>query len=92
MPAFNVTTSAAVVVPANDGRNGVILQNISDTDVFVGASSVTAAFGANAGLRIAANGGSLSLSRSFPGDRAICGALFCVHAGSGNKEVRYLEL
>ncbi len=88
MPAANVTATATAIVPASQSRNGYFVQNVSDVDIFVGDSSVSAA----GGLRLAANGGSISITKSFPGDVSANGALFAIHAATGNKEVRILEL
>lgn len=72
MPAASVTTTASAVVPPRQGRNGLCLQNLSDTDVFIEpASNVTT----GTGYKLAANGGSLLLT----GGRGLAGAFYGIH-------------
>ncbi len=92
MPSLNITTAATPIVPET-GRNGLFLQNLSDTDIFVSnRAGVTAAAGANAGLKVAANGGVLTIGRLEGGLLAPCTGWWGVHAGTGAKELRYLEV
>ncbi len=91
MPSVNVTTAAAVLVPLNYSRKGLLIQNLSDTDVFLSPDpAVTAVAGAHSGIKLGA-GEQLGLT----GDAGVavlsrC-AISAIHAGSGNKEVRYVE-
>lgn len=89
MPSVNIATTPTEVLPRGS-RNAVIFQNLSDTDMFIAArGNVTAAAGPNSGLRVKADGGTLSLTDLF-GNRAVADvAIFAVHAGSGNKELRF---
>lgn len=92
MPSVSVTTAATAVVAAT-GRNGLFIQNLSDTDLFVANfAGVTAGAGANAGLRVAANGGVLTIGRLDGGLLAPCSGWWAIHAGTGSKELRYLEV
>lgn len=90
MPSVSIsTTPTKVVGPKN--LNSVILQNLSDTDIFVAArSNVTVAAGSNSGLRIKAGGGVLALNdlmdRPHSADDL---QLYAIHSGSGTKELRY---
>lgn len=91
MPSINVTTAATQVVPPGT-RSALILQNVSDTDIFFGFdSTVTATAGANSGIRLAANGGSITITR-LPegGGGSASGGVYAVHAGTGTKELRFL--
>jgi hypothetical protein len=89
MPSVNVATNPTEVLPRGS-RNAVVFQNLSDTDIFVGArGNVTAAAGENSGLRVRAAGGTFALTDLF-GSRAVAdAAIFAVHAGTGTKELRY---
>lgn len=92
MPSVSITTAATPIVPAT-GRNGLFIQNLSDTDVFVANfAAVTAGAGANAGLRVAANGGVLTIGRLDGGLMAPCSGWWGIHAGTGAKEIRCLEV
>lgn len=92
MPSTSITTAATQIVPAT-GRNGLFIQNLSDTDIFVANfAAVTATAGANAGLRVAANGGVLTIGRLDGGLMAPCTGWWGIHAGTGTKELRHLEV
>lgn len=90
MPSVNIATTATqLITPRN--MNNIICQNLSDTDIYIGTSAlVTAASGANSGLRIKAAGGVLALNelRNRP-HAAPYLELYAVHAGVGTKELRY---
>lgn len=78
--AATVTTTSALLVAANSGRREILIQNLGNKAIFVGASGVSAANG----IRIAA-GGNVALRI---GDNI---ALHAV-AESGSQDVRYLQL
>lgn len=89
MPSVDIATTPTQVLP-RAGRNALILQNLSDTDIYIAArGNVTAAAGENSGLRIKADGGTLSLT-DLATNRAVAdAAIYAVHGGSGTKELRY---
>jgi len=93
MPSLNVTTTSAFVLPARR-RKVLILQNLSDTDMFVNFNAAAAvADGATAGLRLKADGGTLSLPELSGGAaRANDVSIAAVHGGSGTKTLRYVEV
>jgi len=74
-----------------------MLQNLSDTDIYIRftGSAVTVEDGANAGLKLHANGGMISLP-DLPSDSRFGSiqnendnAVYAIHAGSGTKTLRY---
>lgn len=58
--AFNVTNSTTEALAADDNRQYVLLENDSDTDIYV-AFGVVAAL--NTGIRLNSGGGSYEMSR-----------------------------
>jgi hypothetical protein len=93
MPTLNVTTSSTVVLPFRR-RKALIIQNLSDTDIYVNFNAaVTIADGATAGLRLKADGGSISLPElSGAAGRANDMSVSAIHGGSGTKTLRYVEI
>lgn len=92
MPSNNITTTAAQVVAAAP-RALLIFQNRSDEEIFVGFSAaVSAAPGPHAGIGIPP-GGTWTLV-DLPGDstRAVHTPIYAVHAGAGDKELRYITI
>jgi hypothetical protein len=84
MPVASVTTTASAAVPGRQGRNGLVLQNLSDTDLYVApASDVSAANG----YKLTANGGSLNLT----GGGGLVGAFYAIHGGAGSKDLRWFD-
>lgn len=89
MPSVNIATTPTEVL-SRASRNAVVLQNLSDTDMFVAArGNLTAAAGDNSGLRIKADGGTLSLTDLAGNGSVADAAIYAVHAGTGTKELRY---
>lgn len=86
MPSTAVTTSSSQIIPPGL-RQGVILQNLSDTDIYISTqAAVTVADGANAGLKLAAAGGMMAVS-NLPSSSS---PFYGIHAGTGTKQLRYL--
>lgn len=82
--AVNVTTSAAQITSTpTDSVSGqsLLVYNNSDTTVYIGGSNVTTANGAP--VPVATWSPAFGIS---PGE-----AVYAIHGGSGNKEVRVLE-
>lgn len=82
----NVGTTATLVQGSVE-REWVILQNLSDTDIYLsldGSSDVTGAAGAKPGVRLSANGGMLS---GGEGEFNIFynNPIYAIHEGTGNK-------
>ena len=89
LAAVNCTTSASQLVAANSLRKLLIIQNLSDTDVYLkmddSATEVTVANG----LRLAAGDPPLVITcrkseHTFP--------VRGIHGGSGNKDLRIQEV
>jgi len=74
----NVTTSSALIIPANKHRTGVFLTNDSDTVIYLGIGHAAAV---NAGIRLNAAGGAFEVNKAnmFKGD------IYAIHDGVGNK-------
>lgn len=82
----NVGTSPTLVQTATE-REWLIMQNLSDTDIYLsmdGSSDVSGAAGAKPGVRISANGGMIS---GGEGEFNIYfnNPIYAVHEGTGNK-------
>ena len=85
----NVTTAATLVSAARPyGRSWFVLQNQSDTDIYVsfdGTAAVTLAAGNAPGILIAA-GETFAFAASMPTPRPpVDAAIYAIHGGSGNK-------
>ena len=83
---FNVTSSAQLVVAAAR-RRSFILQNQSDTDIYIslGNASVTGPSGSYPGIKVLANGGVWSGTAVSPWDQSNDDAIYAIHASTGNK-------
>jgi len=85
MAAISVTTTAAVVLAAAQDRTSIVLQNISDTDIYVyPAATVTASEGANTGIRVIAAGNFVISPSNVSADK-LQAAWYGIHGGAGNK-------
>jgi len=77
----NVATTATQVRAAAV-RQTIIIQNMSDTDMYLGDdNSVTT----GNGFKVGANGGTITLD-NFTGD------VYMIHGGAGNKVACYFEI
>lgn len=89
LSAVNCTTSASQLVAANSLRQLLVIQNVSDTDVFLkfdeSATEVTTANG----ILLSSAGGKFTLSS---GRNEHVYAVRGIHGGSGNKELRIQEI
>jgi hypothetical protein len=87
MKTSTITTTASEVLARDGNRVGYILQNLSDTDVYVDMENDGDTLTADTGVKVAAGGSLIVDSKMFArrGIRAI-------HAGSGNKIVRAQEV
>jgi hypothetical protein len=87
--AIQVTTSETQIVPARV-RQLLIVQNVSDTDIFVQFTEAPGTLTAANGLLLAA-GKSIGFSSdgisSFRNNR-----VSAIHGGAGDKEVRVVEV
>lgn len=81
--AVNATTSSAIVVAADADRRLLLLQNVSDTDIWV---NIAAAAVVGACLLIKAAGGTLTLDRDGAAQQ-----VRAIHAGSGNKALAIVK-
>lgn len=88
MPIIKASVgTTATLVQGSIDREWFILQNLSDTDIFVsleGTSAVTGAAGASPGYRLAANGGTLT---GGEGEFNLNnnGPIYAIHEGTGSK-------
>lgn len=86
--AVNCTTAATELIAAKWNRRMLIIQNVSDTDLYLKFdSSATEVTVAN-GMKLAA-GSSPFIITCNPGEFA--NAVRGIHGGSGNKEIRVTE-
>lgn len=91
MATIDVTTTPAQALPRGN-RHAAILQNLSDTDIYVSSDpGVTAADGPYSGLRIKADGGTLAIADVASNKETADRAIYAVHAGSGVKALRYVQ-
>lgn len=87
-PSFaTVTAVSSQVLAANVNRNAAVLVNDSDTDIYI---SFRIPAVANRGIRLNSNGGVIVLSRW--GSLFTTGAIFAVHASTGNKNLTVQEV
>jgi hypothetical protein len=83
-----VGTTATLVQAATD-RKWFILQNQSDTDIYVsfeGTTGVTTDAGANPGIEIMANGGSLATGEGEFNPN-LNASIYAIHGGTGTKNL-----
>ena len=81
---YAVTTASTTAIAANSTRRYLLIQNNSDTDIYIHltAGTVTTANG----FKIAASGGSLDLT-----SYQLTGAITAIHGGSGTKTLTFFE-
>lgn len=79
--AVTVTTAATLLAAGRGGREGILVQNLGATDIYVGGPQVTAA----TGIRVAASGGTYT-------DEFYHGALYAVTAAGSSTDVRVQEV
>lgn len=94
MPEANITTSSSTAIDSNSRRKILILQNNSDTDIYFRFGEVTVTTGgdANAGIKLEASGGSLTLSPGGRGADYLTFPVSAIHGGSGDKTLTYIEV
>lgn len=83
--------TTATLVRSAEERRWIIIQNLSDTDVFLaldGSTDVTIASGLKPGVRIAANGGNLSVGESQR-DTTTNFPIYAIHGGTGTKDISF---
>lgn len=82
----NATTSSGAMLAANADRNYALIQNDSDTVVYIkiGAAAVV-----NQGIRLNANGGAYEMSAKNGNLSRL--AINGIHAGVGNKAILVTE-
>lgn len=85
--AFNVTSVNQIAVPANPNRVCLVLCNDSDTTIYIGIGESVAA---NNGIRLNANGGSITISRW--GSIFSTGDIHAIHGSAGAKVLSFQEL
>lgn len=83
----NVTAVSAVVLAANAGRKFLLLQNVSDTDIWLNIGAAAVVDGGMA--KLVARRGSLVMSRKL--GNLNTGAVHAIHAGVGNKALLVSE-
>lgn len=91
MPLASVTNDGSTpVIPARK-RAVLILQNLSDADIHIAFEPVSVDGASDAGIQLAAGGGSISLPELPYAQAANNTAIFAVHAGEGTKHLNYIE-
>lgn len=85
--AINVTTTAAIAIPANVKRVGVLIQNVSDTTIYLKMDESTTALTTANGLALLPSE-YLSFATK---DHQSFAPIYVIHGGSGNKEIRVQE-
>lgn len=88
LSAVNVTTSATTIAAANYGRRLLMIQNVSDTDIYLKLDSSATALTTSNGIKLPAGGTPLVITCK-PGE--FTNLVQGIHGGSGNKEVRVTE-
>jgi hypothetical protein len=86
--AVNVTTAAAEIVAPKYSRKLLIIQNVSDADVFLKLDSSATEVTTGNGLKLAVGSAPVVIA-SNPGE--FTNAIRAIHGSSGNKEVRVTE-
>lgn len=86
--AVQCTATASELVAAKHGRRLLIIQNVSDTDLYLKMDSSATEVTAANGLKLAAGAAPLIVTCN-PGE--FTNAVRGIHAGSGNKEIRVTE-
>lgn len=82
--AVNVTTSSTTIVSAKTDRRWLYLVNDSDTTIYLSFGGTATL---NQGIRLNANGGTLTINAS----NLYTGAITGIHGGTGNKAVTYIQ-
>jgi len=85
---ISVTTSETEVLPARRTRKFIILQNVSDTDIYLDFTSDTDALTTANGIKIEA--GDTMILDGLEGG-AFTNAVTAIHGGSGAKSLRVQE-
>ena len=80
--AVNVTDASTTIIAANPTRNYLLIQNNSDTDIWINLTGGTASTSNSSSFKVASAGGSLEL-RSWVTVSAVTG----IHTSSGNTKV-----
>lgn len=87
LSAVNVTTTAAIVVPANINRRVLFIQNVADTDIYYKFDESATALTTANGAKLAA--GAELLLTATPNE--FRNPLWAIHGGVGSKELRIQE-
>ena len=87
----DITTTAQMILERDMKRRTLILQNNSDTDIFLafGEDKVLTATGATRGIILVSGGGTLILDETDANVSAVSSALWAIHGGTGTKELTY---
>ena len=80
--AVNVTDASTTIIAANSPRNYLLIQNNSDTDIYLNLTGSTASTSDGSSFKIASAGGSLEI-KTWVGT----GAITAIHASAGNTKV-----
>lgn len=85
----NVAATAGEAVAANWKRKLLILQNLSDTDIYIKLDSSTDEVTVANGIKLAASSNPFVITTNGTGEQHA--AVRAIHAGSGNKVLRVQE-
>jgi len=84
--AFAVTSADQVALAANAGRGYCLLQNDSDTDIYI---SLGVAAVAHTGILLVAAGGFYEMTPAA--NNVYPGSIHAIHVGAGNKNLMCLD-
>ncbi|MBB77343.1 MAG: hypothetical protein CMJ75_22790 [Planctomycetaceae bacterium] len=81
----SIATDSTLVLAANSDRNYCLIQNTSDTDIFLNFAGSAATVAG--GFKLVASTGSWE----SPGLVSLTSAIYAIHGGSGSKDLIVLE-
>jgi hypothetical protein len=88
----NITTTAQKILPTDLKRHTLILQNNSDTPIYLAFGdnkSTLTASGNTRGIIIPSSGGTLIFDETDANFSAVSAAVWAIHGGTGTKELTY---
>ena len=87
--SVNVAATAGEAVAANWKRKILVLQNLSDTDIYIKLDSSTTEVTTANGIKLVTAGAPFVITTTKAGEQFA--AVRAIHAGTGNKALRVTE-
>jgi len=84
--AVNVTTDPTHIADYDSERSWIMVQNVSDTDIYLKLNGSSAALTTANGIRL--EPGEILTMDNSQGSKIATNYIQAIHSGSGNKEVR----